>query len=357
MASGESTSNTQDATPFYRWFLILFSLFVVVMSIINSVYYNNVLNQYTAQPDVQQDVGKGWARAMYGINIALAVIGSLVLVFQLLKVIMGKNEFDLWERIKKFFKPEKTADEVVVDAAKKAGTTTDIAAAVADGTAKATKDGATPKEAAEAGERAGLEKGGDKTTVAKVAAYIAGSPKRLAKFVKAKFAKKEPGYCGAPAPKDAFDAAKINLCSDDIKTAIKEGNTTVQALCEAGTPDNFYKACKVSKDVDFLSVEEFRNKFKGKLGTGVKESDLSGIEDFEEALYPVKKITEKVPEYCGQPQFVKTLDEKLRVNDCVDDIRYAIRKGNEKVEQACMSRDFTQACGLAKVEKILPDES
>jgi hypothetical protein len=102
----------QADTPFYRWFLIIFSLIIFVLCIINAIQYNNVLNQYNSQPDVEQDVGRGWARALYGLNITLAVVASLVWSFQLYKVITGKTKIDLVAKVKKFFGMEETLADV-----------------------------------------------------------------------------------------------------------------------------------------------------------------------------------------------------------------------------------------------------
>ncbi len=329
MASGESTSNTQDATPFYRWFLILFSLFVVVMSIINSVYYNNVLNQYTAQPDVQQDVGKGWARAMYGINIALAVIGSLVLVFQLLKVIMGKNEFDLWERIKKFFKPEKTASEIATDAAKEAGTTPDIAAAAGSAAASEGADAPTSVKT-EAGEKAAMAAGADKTTAAKVAAYIAGSPKRIAAFVKAKFAKKEPGYCGAPIAVSENER-KNNKTKIDL---IKKYEDVLQIDC-----NDDYSINNPLFDTYFAAASLAANDKLGE-ARGLIYDVKNG------AKFKVNNIKETELGFCNQPMVVNTASELVIANECVDSIKRNLTE--RRVINECIVGDFGKACASAK---------
>lgn len=119
----------QKDTTFYRWFLIIFSIFIFVLCIINAVNYNKILNQYNSQPDVEQDVGRGWARALYGLNITLAVVSGLVWAYHLWKVISG-TDFSLTEKVKSWFSSEKTLEKIKADFIAKGGKENEFDSAV-----------------------------------------------------------------------------------------------------------------------------------------------------------------------------------------------------------------------------------
>jgi hypothetical protein len=102
----------QVDTKLYIWFLVVLSLYIIVISSFNIYYYGKIRSQYSAQPDVIQDVGKGWANAMWGLNIALLVISSLIFVVQLYKGISGKVHLGLWDWIKKKFNKKETVEDI-----------------------------------------------------------------------------------------------------------------------------------------------------------------------------------------------------------------------------------------------------
>jgi hypothetical protein len=103
----------QVDTKLYIWFLVVLSLYIIVISSFNIYYYGKIRSQYNAQPDVIQDVGKGWANAMWGLNIALLVISILVFIVQLIKGISGKATLGISAWISKWFKGEPTAEETI----------------------------------------------------------------------------------------------------------------------------------------------------------------------------------------------------------------------------------------------------
>lgn len=317
MDGASSSSKDEVDTPGYRWVLILLGIFIFVMSIINITYYNSVLNQYNSQPTVPQDVGKGWARALFGINIALAVISGLIFVVQIYKLFNKGKKLGISEWFSKLWEKKTSDDATKAKAVEEVAESTGLSNADAAGILAAGAD-TTETAGLEAGTNAADAEGvksGLAPGVGANAFLKAMSPSRLAAFAKEKsnsfynwvksykmskgmsesdagkeaviaseLGTKSPwyrfweedklGYCGAPAPKDAFDAAKMNLCVGDIKKAIDDGDSKVSGLCSSKSPENFNQACKVARGVDYLSVEEFRKKFKGKLGTGLKESDI-----------------------------------------------------------------------------------
>jgi hypothetical protein len=116
-------------TAFYRWFLIIFSIFIFILCIINAVNYSKILNQYNSQPDVEQDVGRGWARALYGLNITLAILSGIVALYQLWKVISG-TKFSLSEKIKSWFSKDEALGNIGIEFGKKGGSADEFRDAV-----------------------------------------------------------------------------------------------------------------------------------------------------------------------------------------------------------------------------------
>jgi hypothetical protein len=287
MEGTSSSSIAKVDTPGYRWVLILLGIFIFVMSIINITYYNSVLNQYNSQPTVPQDVGKGWARALFGINIALAVISGLIFVVQIYKLFnkgkkLGISEWwsKLWE---KKTSDDATRTKAVEEVAESTGLSkTDAAgilAAGADTTETAGLEAGTKAADAE-GVKSGLAPGEGAKAFLK-----AMSPARLAAFAKEKsnsfynwvksykmskgmsesdagkeaviaseLGTKSPwykfweedklGYCGAPAPKDEADKIRIEGCIANIKS--NSTNPTIGALCETNCEASFAKACQLA---------------------------------------------------------------------------------------------------------------
>jgi hypothetical protein len=334
-------SGTDKDRPFYRWFLIILSLLVLVMSIISSIYYKDVLDQYNAQPDVQQDIGQGWAQALYGLNIALAVVSSLVLVFQVIKAIW---KIDVIDYVVNFFTKEKTAAEVTTDVAKETGASPEAVKAAGDAAAKAKLEGATDAEAAGAAKTAAEAAGAEPTAAAKVVAYIAGSPKRIAAYVKEKFAKDtkiktidpEDLYCGAPIPQTTTER-KDNKTKIDL---IKKYEKILDINCS----DN-YSANKPLFNVYYAAaVEADKGNIKGAMG--IIEYANPMVPTKLDIKYPVNKIKNEEPMYCGQPEFVVNLSKQKKANECVNVISKNL--DDKAVSSSCDVQNFQRACIYAK---------
>ena len=300
MEGASSSSKDEVDTKGYRGVLILLGIFIFVMSIINITYYNSVLNQYNSQPTVPQDVGKGWARALFGINIALAVISGLIFVVQIYKLFNKGKKLGISEWFSKLWKKKPSDDATIAEAVNEVASVNNLSSEAA---ANILSVGATTTNAngLEAGTNAadaeGVKSGLAPGEGAK-AFLKAMSPARLAAFAKEKsnsfynwvksykmskgmsesdagkeagiaseLGTKSPwykfweedqlGYCGAPAPKNEANEKILKGCVDEIKrirTAEYDGltreqkqkQTTVNGLCGIETEDTFFQACAVA---------------------------------------------------------------------------------------------------------------
>jgi hypothetical protein len=285
MEGASSSSKDEVDTKGYRGVLILLGIFIFVMSIINITYYNSVLNQYNSQPTVPQDVGKGWARALFGINIALAVISGLIFVVQIYKLFNKGKKLGISEWFSKLWKKKPSDDATIAEAVNEVASVNNLSSEAA---ANILSVGATTTNAngLEAGTNAadaeGVKSGLAPGEGAK-AFLKAMSPARLAAFAKEKsnsfynwvksykmaggateaeagkeagiaseLGTKSPwykfweedklGYCGAPVPKNEADRMRIESCIANIKS--KNTNPTIGALCETNCEASFAKACQ-----------------------------------------------------------------------------------------------------------------
>jgi hypothetical protein len=78
----------QIDTKVYQFFLLAFSIFVLVLSCFNFSYYSSIVSQYVAEPNKPQDVGSNWATAMKWINLTLIILSALMIIYSIYKLII-----------------------------------------------------------------------------------------------------------------------------------------------------------------------------------------------------------------------------------------------------------------------------
>jgi hypothetical protein len=76
----------QIDTKAYQFFLLAFSIFVLVLSCLNFSYYSSIVSQYVADPNTPQDVGSNWATAMKWINLALIILTVILIIYSIYKL-------------------------------------------------------------------------------------------------------------------------------------------------------------------------------------------------------------------------------------------------------------------------------
>jgi hypothetical protein len=171
----------------FIWFMLIFNVIVITISVFNVINFDKVLKD-----DNDDNIGlsRGYVRALYWLNIALAAVSGYIFLYTIVKAIFGKERIEkVANLIPEYFTKKATS---IYNGAKQLGATSIEAteAAALDATNDAIKQGKNLTEAIMIGTTAGTQAGvfagfdkGDAEVIAKRGADKAVDMK-LSKYIK-----------------------------------------------------------------------------------------------------------------------------------------------------------------------------